>query len=72
MEEDTVEEEVADQTFSAIKDCLLHLKDGVMGLIQDVYYVPDLKTNILSMGQLIEKGYSIFLKDRLLHLKDKK
>ena len=34
-------------------------KDGVMGSIQDVYYVPDLKTNILSMGQLTEKGYSI-------------
>ena len=46
-------------------------KDGVMRSIQGVYYVPDLKTNILSMGQLIEKGYSIFLKDRLLHLKDK-
>ena len=46
--------------------------DGVMGSIQDVYYVPDLKTNILSMGQLTEKGYSIFLKDFLLHLKDKK
>ena len=24
--------------------------DGLMGSIQDVYYVPDLKTNILSMG----------------------
>ena len=46
-------------------------KDGLMGSIQDVYYVLDLKTNILSMGQLTEKGYSIFLKDRLLHLKDK-
>ena len=46
-------------------------KNGVMGSIQDVYYVPDLKTNILSMGQLTEKDYSIFLKDRLLHLKDK-
>ena len=46
-------------------------KDDVMGLIQDVYYLPHLKTNILSMGQLTEKGYSIFLKDRRLHLKDK-
>ena len=39
-------------------------KDGVMGSIQDVYNVPDLKTNILSMGQLTEKGYFIFLKDK--------
>ena len=46
-------------------------KDGVMGSIQDVYYVPDLKTNILSIGQLTEKDYLIFVKDRMLHLKDK-
>ena len=40
--------------------------------MKDVYYVPDLKNNILSMGQLLEKGYSIFMKDQILHLKDKK
>ena len=45
--------------------------DGLTGSIQNVYYVPDLKTNILSMGQLTDKGYSIFLKDWLLHLKHK-
>jgi GAG-pre-integrase domain len=46
-------------------------KGGLVGSIQDVYYVPDLKTNILSMGQLMEKGYSVLMKDRVLHLKDK-
>ncbi|GAU10379.1 hypothetical protein TSUD_422780, partial [Trifolium subterraneum] len=46
-------------------------KDGLIGSIKDVYYVPDLKTNILSLGQLTEKGYSILIKDRILHLKDK-
>jgi hypothetical protein len=46
-------------------------KDGLIGSIQDVYYVPNLKTNILSLGQLTEKGYSILIKDRVLHLKDK-
>ena len=46
-------------------------KDGKEGTIEDVYYVPDMKSNILSMGQLLEKGYSIFMKDRMLHLKDK-
>jgi GAG-pre-integrase domain len=35
-----------------------------------VYYVPDLKTNILSMGELMEKGYLVLMKDRVLHLKD--
>jgi len=39
--------------------------------MEDVYYVPDLKNNILSMGLLLEKSYSIFMKDRILHLKDK-
>ena len=39
--------------------------------MEDVYYVPDLKSNILSMGQLLEKGCSVFMKDRMLHLKDK-
>ena len=39
--------------------------------IRDMYYVPDLKSNILSMDQLMEKGYSIMMKDRVLHLRDK-
>nr|KYP35823.1 Retrovirus-related Pol polyprotein from transposon TNT 1-94 [Cajanus cajan] len=42
-----------------------------IGEIRDVYYVPDLKSNILSMGQLMEKGYSVLMKDRELQLKDK-
>ena len=46
-------------------------KDGRVGEIRDVYYVPDLKSNILSMGQLMEKGYSVLMKDRVLDLKDK-
>ncbi|KAI5408362.1 hypothetical protein KIW84_054259 [Lathyrus oleraceus] len=33
-------------------------KDGLIGSIQDVYYVPNLKTNILSLGQLTEKDDS--------------
>ncbi|KAI5444616.1 hypothetical protein KIW84_013037 [Lathyrus oleraceus] len=46
-------------------------KDGLIGSIQDVYYVPNLKTNILSLGQLTGKGYLILMKERILHLKDK-
>jgi len=38
--------------------------------MEGVYYVPDLKNNILSMGRLLEKGFSIFMKDRMLYLKD--
>jgi len=46
-------------------------KNGRIGTIRDVYYVPDLKTNILSMRQLMEKGYSVIMKDRVLELRDK-
>jgi len=46
-------------------------KNNRVGEIRDVYYVLDLKSNILSMGQLMEKGYSVLIKDRVLYLKDK-
>jgi len=39
--------------------------------MQDVYYAPDLKNNILSIRRLLEKGFSIFTEGRLLHLNDK-
>ena len=46
-------------------------KNGKQGSIEDVYYVPDMKNNILSLGQLLEKGYSIFKEDKFMFLKDK-
>ena len=51
---------------------LFSLKDGAHKLITDVYYVPKLKSNILSLGQLVEKGYEIHMKDCCLWLRDKK
>lgn len=39
--------------------------------MEDVYFVPDLKNNILSIGQLFEKGCSVIMKDWMLYLKDK-
>ncbi|KAF2310285.1 hypothetical protein GH714_007584 [Hevea brasiliensis] len=38
--------------------------------ISDVFYVPDLKTNLLSVGQLQEKGYEIQIKDGIFRLLD--
>ena len=43
-------------------------KNNQVGEIIDVYFVPDLKSNILSMSQLMEKGYSVMMKDRVLYL----
>ncbi|KAL4297638.1 hypothetical protein GQ457_12G007010 [Hibiscus cannabinus] len=49
---------------------LISLKDDSHSLITDVYYVPKLKSNILSLGQLPEKGYEIHMKDRCLWLRN--
>ena len=38
-------------------------KNGKTGTMEEVYYVPNLKNNILSIWQLLEKGCLIFIKD---------
>ncbi|CAL9122892.1 unnamed protein product [Musa textilis] len=50
---------------------LLELNNGKELYISDVYYVPDMKNNILSLGQLLEKGYNIEMKDMTLSIRDK-
>ena len=35
---------------------LIRAKDGSHQLISNVYYVPNMKSNILSLGQLLEKA----------------
>lgn len=47
-------------------------KNGQEGAIEDVYYVPNMKANIISMGQLLEKGYTVDMRDRIMNLKDRK
>ncbi|XP_072064502.1 uncharacterized protein [Arachis hypogaea] len=37
----------------------IRLKDGSLSYISDVYYAPKLDYNLLSMGQLSEKGYKM-------------
>jgi len=49
---------------------VISLKDGAHKMIKDIYYVPKLKSNILSLGQLVEKGYEVLMKDNCLWLKD--
>jgi hypothetical protein len=45
-------------------------KNEKLGMVEDIYYIPKIKSNILSVGQLLEKGFKIFMKKRTLHLKD--
>jgi hypothetical protein len=35
--------------------------DGIMHMITEVFYVPDLKKNLLSIGQLQEKGLAVLM-----------
>ncbi|KZV24117.1 hypothetical protein F511_41480 [Dorcoceras hygrometricum] len=49
---------------------LFRSKNGSRQLISNVHYVPDMKSNILSLGQLLEKNYEISLKDKSLTMKD--
>ena len=49
---------------------LISSKDGSHKMINDVYYVPKLKSNIWSLGQLLEKGNEILMKDKCFWLKD--
>ena len=37
-------------------------KSGTIEKVSEVYYVPGLKSNLLSMGHLLRKGYDIRLR----------
>ncbi|KAL4289790.1 hypothetical protein GQ457_14G023810 [Hibiscus cannabinus] len=47
-------------------------KNGEKKYITNVYYVPAMKSNIISLGQLLEKGYEVQMKNRSLSLKNNK
>ncbi|GAB2279187.1 hypothetical protein Dimus_013837 [Dionaea muscipula] len=49
---------------------LIKLKNGSSEYITDVYFVLKMKTNILSIGQLLEKGYCVVMADSKLVLRD--
>ncbi|XP_019459987.1 PREDICTED: uncharacterized protein LOC109359748 [Lupinus angustifolius] len=53
-------------------DILINKKDGNHALITDVLYVPNMKSNLISMGQLLEKGFSMKLLNGALEIYDQK
>ncbi|CAJ2657878.1 unnamed protein product [Trifolium pratense] len=62
-----------DESKVAVKgkgNVLIRLKNGDHQFISNVYYVPNMKSNILSLGQLLEKGYDIQLKNNNLSIRD--
>lgn len=46
-------------------------KDGEKKTLTDVYYIPDLRSNIISLGQATESGCDIRMRDGILTLHDK-
>lgn len=51
---------------------MIQLKNGSHQFISEVFFVSDMKSNLLNLGQFMEKGYHIILKDNFLTLLDTK
>ena len=51
---------------------LIRLKDGRHEFISNVYYVPNMKNNILSLEKLLAKGYDTHMKYSILSIKDER
>ncbi|KAL0356305.1 UNVERIFIED_CONTAM: Retrovirus-related Pol polyprotein from transposon TNT 1-94 [Sesamum radiatum] len=49
---------------------ILASKNGDHKLLHDVYYIPKMKNNILSIGQLMENGHKVKMEDKYLWLRD--
>ncbi|WJX18783.1 hypothetical protein P8452_08547 [Trifolium repens] len=65
----------ADDSTVAVKgvgDVSIKRKDGKLSLISNVLYIPGMKCNLLSIGQLLEKDYKIVMEKKLLNVFDTK
>ncbi|XP_058742106.1 uncharacterized protein LOC131614553 [Vicia villosa] len=51
-------------------DVLIEKKNGRHSMIKDMLYTPAIKCNLLSIGQLLDKGYKIRLEDKILRVVD--
>ena len=47
---------------------LIQRKDGKRSSINEVLYVPTMHNNLLSLGQLLEKGYKSMLEDHHMNI----
>jgi len=50
---------------------LFRCRDGSQWLLRDVYYIPKLRSNLVSLGQLTESGYMVVMDDGVLEVFDK-
>ena len=50
---------------------LFGCRNGDQWLLQEVYYIPRLRSNIVSLGQLTETGHKVIMVEDALHVLDK-
>ncbi|XP_050914577.1 uncharacterized protein LOC127129435 [Lathyrus oleraceus] len=63
----------ADNTTLSVEgvgDVLIRKRNGGHSRIKDVLYIPGIKCILLSIGQLLERGYQIRLEDKILRVLD--
>ncbi|XP_050916822.1 uncharacterized protein LOC127131996 [Lathyrus oleraceus] len=51
-------------------DIVIQRSNGEKSMRKNVLHVPGIKCNLLSVGKMVEKGFSVIMKDRLLELFD--
>lgn len=55
---------------AGVGNIMIKCRDGKSAIITDVLLVPDMKSNLLSMGQLLEKGLSMKMQSGCLEVLD--
>jgi hypothetical protein len=66
---------LADSSYLVAKgmgNIAIQRKDGEEVVIEKVLYIPDMDCNLMSVGQLIENGFSLTIEDEVLKLYDQK
>ena len=49
---------------------IFRCKNGEHLTLTDVYYIPQLRSSIISIGQLDERGNEVLIKDGVLRIRD--
>lgn len=57
-------------TAEGIGKIVIKRKNGEPAYVTDVLYVPSMKTNLLSLGQLLEKGFSMTMQNNYIEVFD--
>ena len=58
------------QAAEGVGDVLIMRKDGKRSVISNVLYIPGMKSNLLSIGKLVEKNYRVSIEDKMMRILD--